>query len=308
MLIAIVMLVFISGSLLIIATVMELQTRKQMTQRFTNMFPVRQNDDISSQVKGSLKERFLIPLYLKATKYIERLTPAATIRSVSRQIERAGNPLGLTAATWSLLRFSSLFGGAITTLFIWHQVPLPGGIKLIACLSCFAAGMIGPGIWLDGKIRERQWQIRRSLPDMIDLLVVSVEAGLGLDASCQEVVNRRRGPLMNELERVLAEIRVGRNRRQAWQDMASRVDVLEMKVFVAALVQAEELGASVAGVLKTQAEAIRVRRSLTVREVAAALPVKMLFPLIFFIFPSMFVVILGPGMINLAATFSEIGF
>ena len=138
--------------------------------------------------------------------------------------------------------------------------------------------------------------------------MVSVEAGLGLDASVQEVIARRKGPLLDEFARVLAEIRVGKARRAAWQEMATRVDILELKVFVAALVQAEELGSSIAGVMRGQADALRSRRSLAVREVAAMLPVKMLFPLVFFIFPGIFVVILGPGVVNIMDTFGRIGF
>jgi tight adherence protein C len=165
-----------------------------------------------------------------------------------------------------------------------------------------------PSHMLDGRIKQRQLAIRRALPDVIDLLVVSVEAGLGLDGAMQEVLTRRRGPLLDEFARVLAEVRVGKPRRKAWQEMAERGDTLELKVFVAAIVQAEELGASIAGVMRGQSESLRMRRSLSVREVAAVLPIKMLFPLIFFIFPSMFVVILGPGMITLFTTFKSIGF
>jgi tight adherence protein C len=301
-------LVFLGGAFAVVAYAMDRQS-KDMSDRFTSVvIPSLGDRELPQELRLSLKERLLAPMVSRLVQFAARLTPRAAAKGLTLQLERAGRPWGFTPEMWTLTRTVLMAAGVGAGLVILKSMGMLGAFRPLVALAAAAAGMVVPGYVLDIKTKERQGEVRRALPDVIDLLVVSVEAGLGLDAAVQEVINRRHGPLLEELARVLAEIRVGKTRRQAWQEMASRVDVLEIKVFVASLVQAEELGASVAGVLKSQGEALRVRRSLSIREIAAVLPVKMLFPLIFFIFPSMFVVILGPGMINLVSTFSAIGF
>ena len=142
-------------------------------------------------------------------------------------------------------------------------------------------------------------RIRKSLPDTLDLLVVSVEAGVGFDGAVAQVAAKQAGPLADELRRALQEMRLGRTRAEALRDMAVRVDVPEVSRFVAAITQADRLGAGVAEVLRTQSETARTQRMQRVREAAASLPTRMLFPLVFFVFPALFVVLLGPGLINL---------
>ncbi len=306
-LIAIAACVFIGVAFAALGFVMEAQS-KTMSTRFTHVASKVIDDEYPESLKGSLKERILDPILQRLNEVAERLTPAGSAKAVAMQLERAGRPWGMTPQLWALVRMGCAFGGVMLSLFAMKLVPLDGMLKLCVAMIPAAAAIIGPSAMLDKKCKARQAVVRRTLPDLIDLLVVSVEAGLGLDAAVQEVIDRREGPLLDELARVLAEIRVGKSRRQAWQEMAARLDVLELKVFVAALVQAEELGASVAGVLRGQSDAIRMRRSLAIREMAAVLPVKMLFPLIFFIFPGMFVVILGPGAISMLTTFKDIGF
>lgn len=307
---AIGIMVFLAAAFLVMGFVMETQSRR-MSGRFTALAAasvVEEEDDTPEILKRSLHERFLAPLLARAAGFAGRLTPAASLKALNLQLDRAGRPWGLNAHTWVLARALSAAAGLVGAALALRSLPLDGPLLVCAVAGIAAAGMILPGVMLDSKTRQRQLAVKQALPDVMDLLVVSVEAGMGLDGAVQEVVNRRKGPLLEELARVLAEVRVGKTRRAAWQQLSERVDLLELRVFVAALIQAEELGASVAGVLRSQSEALRVRRSLSVREVAAMLPVKMLFPLIFFIFPSIFVVILGPGMISLVESFREIGF
>lgn len=307
---AIGIMVFLAGAFLVLGFVMETQSRR-MSGRFTALVaarPAEDDDDTPEILKRSLRERFVAPLLTRAAGFVGQLTPAASLKALNLQLDRAGRPWGVNAHMWVLVRAASAGAGITGALAALRGLPLEGPLLMCAVAGVAAAGMILPGVMLDSKMKQRQTAVKQALPDVMDLLVVSVEAGMGLDGAVQEVVNRRKGPLLEELARVLAEIRVGKTRRAAWQQLAERVDLLELRVFVAALIQAEELGASVAGVLRSQSEALRVRRSLSVREVAAMLPVKMLFPLIFFIFPSIFVVILGPGMISLVESFREIGF
>jgi tight adherence protein C len=290
-----------------LAVALEAQS-KRMSDRFTTVASRVIEEDEPETLRGSLRERVFQPMLDKLSAWATKLTPSQSAKQTALRLDRAGRPLGLTPATWTLVKTAGTALGVGGALVVIRLAPFQGSPKVLVALTVAALGSLGPSYYLDYRAKQRQMAIRRALPDVIDLLVVSVEAGLGLDAAISEVISRRKGPLLDEFARVLAEVRVGKPRRRAWQDMAERGDALELKVFSAALVQAEELGASIAGVLRGQSEALRMRRSLTVREVAAVLPVKMLFPLVFFIFPGMFVVILGPGMISMMDAFGQVGF
>ncbi|MFP5297946.1 MAG: type II secretion system F family protein [Actinomycetota bacterium] len=162
-----------------------------------------------------------------------------------------------------------------------------------------AAGSIAPDMWLDSKGKERQQKIARDLPEALDLLAISVEAGLGLEQAFGVVTENLTGPLGDEFMRLLREIELGVPRRQALNQLRERTDVSELSAFVVALIQADQVGAPIADVLRVQAEQVRLKRRQRAREKAAQTPVKILFPLIFFIFPALFVVTIGPGAIRI---------
>jgi tight adherence protein C len=177
------------------------------------------------------------------------------------------------------------------TLPLWLATIFP----IIGCLYGFRM----PDIWLGIKIKQRQNEIQMVLPDMIDLISVSVEAGLGLVAAIQRISERFNNPLSEEFLRTLQEVRLGRPQADALRDMARRVDVSDLSTLLTAIVQAELLGLAVANVLRVQSERLRERRSQRAREAAQKAPIKMTFPLVLFIFPALFIVILGPAMINI---------
>jgi tight adherence protein C len=237
------------------------------------------------------------------TRLVGRLAPASTVERTRFRLEQAGRPGGVTAAGYlaleGLVGLVALIG--ILLLARGHHVPPRLATALIVAAPVVAS-MI-PNWFVDRLAAARRRSIQATLPDAIDILVVSVEAGLSLDGSVQEFVNRDRSPLSEELSRAQAEIRAGRSRDAAWRDMATRSGVSELATFVSAICQGERLGASIAHVLHTHAEAMRIRRSLYAREMAAKIPVKMLFPMIFFIFPCLFVVMLGPGVIMIVHNF-----
>jgi tight adherence protein C len=164
-----------------------------------------------------------------------------------------------------------------------------------------------PDFLLQQAIGRRQYQIRKSLPDILDLLIVSVEAGLGFDGAMAQVMEKMKGPFPQELRRVLQEMQLGKARVIALKDMAARINVTEVSTFVAAIYQADQLGVSMAKVLHVQAETMRVARSQRIREMAAKLPVKMLFPLVFCIFPAIFAILIGPGILSIMKAFSGSG-
>jgi tight adherence protein C len=161
-------------------------------------------------------------------------------------------------------------------------------------------GFFVPEFWLTRRIKKRRKAILLAVPDTLDLLTISVRAGLGFDSALTKVVDKSKGPLADEFRRCVAEIRVGKTRRDALRDLVSRTDVPALSNFIAAIVQAEQLGVSISKVLQVQSEQLRIERRQRAEEAAAKAPIKMLFPLVGCIFPSMFIIILGPAMILIA--------
>jgi tight adherence protein C len=185
-------------------------------------------------------------------------------------------------------------GGLVFTLFA-----ISGSSLMSLLLFPVVVGTIGfmiPGIWLSRKIKDRRKQIQLSLADAIDLLTISVESGLGFDPALQRVVEKWDNALTDEFRRMLHEIRIGKSRREAMREMAVRCNVDDLNVFVSSMVQADQLGVSITQVLRTQAKALRVRRRQRAEEAAHKAPIKMLFPMAFLIFPSLFAIILGPAV------------
>jgi len=268
---------------------------------------VMKGTQLDAALSKSIGERLVVPGLQRIRDRVMQLMPSQAVAAARDKLDRAGSPRGLTVGSFLTLRLIALIAGltAAGALFmLWPGATLHRwlGSGLLALL-----GILGPDYYLDSKIRSRQYTIRKSLPDAIDLLVVSAEAGTGLDGALAVVIKRKEGPLVDEFSRVLAEMRLGKGRQQAWEDMANRVDLDELRMLVAALRQAEQLGVSIAKTLRTQADSLRTQRSLRVRQIAASLAIKMLFPLIFFILPALFITVLGPGLMTVMSGFKELG-
>lgn len=252
-------------------------------------------------------ERVVQPLLAAIGRAVHSITPAGALDKIRHKLDMAGNPryvgvteyLGLKVLSLAVVIPLGLFG-------VRHFMP-EGLLWWLAMAVVVALGLWLPDIVLQRRIEARQAAIRRTLPDVLDLLVVSVEAGVGFDGAVQKVVEKSKGPLRDELARVLEQVRLGRSRAEALREMGARTQVADLISFVAAVQQAETLGVSIAKVLRVQADAARQRRAQRAREAAAKLPVKLLFPLVFFIFPALFVVILGPGAIRFAELFKVLG-
>lgn len=177
--------------------------------------------------------------------------------------------------------------------------PAFAGFRTILMAMSIGVGMAGPMIWLRGRAARRQREIERALPDTLDLIVVSVEAGLGFEAALARIVDHTEGPLSDELRRVLADVNLGLARREAMQSMARRARSAGVSSLVSAILQSERTGMGVGQVLRSQASHVRTLRRQRAEEAAMKAPLKMLFPLVFFIFPSLFVVVLGPAILSL---------
>jgi tight adherence protein C len=260
---------------------------------------------VEQELQKPLFDRMARPFLRMISAWVMRLTPAGASEATSARLNAAGNPwrvgvrefFGLRVMSASLLTLLGI--GTMHALTVAGE-PMLGAVSLVLLMLI---GVILPDYVLQIIINGRQYQIRKSLPDILDLLIVSVEAGLGFDGAMQKVVQKVRGPFPEELGRILEEMRLGKGRMAAMQDMARRVSVNEVSTFVAAIYQADQLGVSIARVLNVQADTMRLARSQRIRELAAKLPVKMLFPLVFFIFPAIFVVVIGPGVIEIMKAF-----
>jgi tight adherence protein C len=215
------------------------------------------------------------------------------MEAIQRKLSLAGNPYHWTPADYlGMKAFVALVLGGV--LFFLMTIGGQTGYAFLFGGVGVLFGWFGPEMLLRSKTQARQKQIRRALPDSLDLLVISVEAGLGLDSAIQRLVEKKDDPLAVEFARVLAEMRVGRSRRDALKDMVLRTQVPDLSNFVGAILQAEQLGVSVTKVLSVQAEQMRVLRRQRAEEKAAQLQLKLIFPLAIFIFPALCVVIMGP--------------
>ena len=256
-------------------------------------------------------ERVLRPLVRQLAGAFERLqrrrSDSSEVARVSRadaiqrKLALAGNPYRWTTADFVGLKvLAALMLGGV--LFFMLSISSHAGLAFPFGVVGAVFGWFGPDLLLRFRSASRQQEIQYGLPDALDLLVISVEAGLGFDAAIQRLVEKRSDALALEFARVLAELRVGRSRRDAFKDLIRRTDVPDLNNFVNAILQADQLGVSVTRVLAVQAEQMRVLRRQRAEESAAQLQLKMLFPLAIFIFPALCVVILGPIWPTMAAT------
>jgi tight adherence protein C len=219
------------------------------------------------------------------------------IARTDAKLEKAGYPGGLRGADWMGVKVLGAIIGAILGLLLGLAMGGPP-LGVVFALGGGAIGFIGPEFWLGRRIRARSMAMVLQLPDALDLLTISVEAGLGFDAALAKCVEKMEGPLVNEFRQALAEIRMGRSRRDALRDVVARADAQPVANFIGAIVQAEQLGVPIAKVLQIQSQQLRVERRQRAEEAAAKAPVKMLFPMVGCIFPTIFIVILGPAIVT----------
>jgi tight adherence protein C len=242
-------------------------------------------------------ERAIRPIVQRLSKLGRRGAQGNMVEVAEGRLHRAGYPGGLRGADWMGVKVLSsiVFGIAFTLIFLAVS-GFP--VNILFGVGGLAVGFMAPEFWLGRKIRSRQTDMILQLPDALDLLTISVEAGLGFDAALAKVVEKMEGPLVSEFRQALAEIRMGRLRRDAMRDVATRCDVQPVTNFIGAIVQAEQLGVPIAKVLQIQSQQLRIERRQRAEEAAAKAPVKMLFPMVGCIFPTIFIVILGPAIVT----------
>jgi len=253
------------------------------------------------ELSQSFLERVILPMATKFGSIALRFTPQKALVEIERNLELAGNPRGLTPTTF----FSARIFGSIGLLALTLLALSSSGQSLFTLMNigiivlATIAGFVIPNMLLENKIKKRQDSIRKSLPDALDLLTICVEAGLGFEAAMKEVQDKWDNELSLAFGRVLQEIGLGKVRREALRDMAHRIGASEMDSFVGAVVQSEQLGVSLSKVLRIQADDMRVKRRQIAEEKAQKAPVKMLLPMVFLIFPTILLILLGPAVMML---------
>jgi tight adherence protein C len=247
----------------------------------------------------SIQERVLAPFVGRLGALLGRFTPAGYREAVRDKIVAAGSPAGLDVDRFMTLK---VLGACSIVLWPWFSfkfAALGGFYGLIVTGLLWAISFFGPDVFVQRRTDQRQFEIATRLPDVLDLLVISVEAGLGFEQAIDRTVDAVPGALADEFRRMLQETRMGSTRAEALRAMDERCQVPELRSFILAMLQADTFGISIGRMLRAQADDMRIRRRQRAQEAAQKAPVKMLFPLIFCIFPSLFVVILGPAVLQI---------
>jgi tight adherence protein C len=245
-------------------------------------------------------ERVVIPLINRIGAFSARFTPQKVIQDTDRRLELAGNPWPVDAPTFLAIRLilALLLGGLVLALVLSSPSPNPGDNFLYVGGATFG-GFYLPHLMLSNRITRRQKEIRKAMPDALDLLTICVEAGLGFDAAMSKVAEKWETELALAFARVIREVQLGKVRREALKDMSDRLGIPEMTSFVAAIIQSEQLGVSMAKVLRIQADQMRVKRRQRAEEEAHKAPIKMIIPMALLIFPTIIIIILTPAVIQI---------
>src|SRR5918994_3771391 len=251
----------------------------------------------------SFGSRIIVPIVAGATKVARRGTPIDARDRVARKLLLAGHPTGWDAERLLAFKIIGLAAGVILGFFVTSLMELTPFIRIVVIALLTFVGFVAPDSVLNRRVDERQKEILRTLSDTLDLLTISVEAGLSLNAAIAQVVQNVPGILSSEFARMLQEIQLGVPRGDAFRNLAERTDVEELNAFALAMIQADVFGVSIASVLRTQAQQLRIKRRQRAEQKAQQTPVKIVFPLILCILPALFIVIVGPGAIQIWESF-----
>jgi tight adherence protein C len=257
------------------------------------------------ELEQPFSERVIVPFLRKIGELSSRFTPQKLLEETTRKLELAGNPGRIDAATFLASRFfgALLFGGLLLAISILspNKWPLTRVVLVVGLFTIL--GFFFPQLYLQSRIDRRQKGIRKAMPDALDLLTICVEAGLGFDAAMSKVSEKWENELSIAFGRCIREVQLGKTQRQALRDMADRLGIAEMTSFVAAVIQSQILGVSLAKVLRIQSDQMRIKRRQRAEEEAHKAPVKMILPMAFLTFPSIMIILLTPAGIQISRTF-----
>lgn len=278
---------------------------KRRIATFTNNETGEKAEDDEEKKEASLARRIFYPVWKEFKRSFKRRMPGEKEAKLEIKLLQAGNPMGMSPVEFRLLQVSLVIMlPVLSGTYGYILGTTPAAIILFVFIGIIVAFII-PHYYLKLKIKQRNKQALRELPDVLDLLTVSLEAGLGFDSALSKLISKKTGVLASEFHRCLEEIRLGKTRREALSGVKERLVLDEMNVLISSILQAEKLGIGMVQVLRVQSSEVRERRKQRAEEEAMKAPIKMLFPLVLFIFPSLFIVLLGPAIIQFMATFSD---
>ncbi|NHM27278.1 type II secretion system F family protein [Desulfofundulus sp. TPOSR] len=279
--------------------------RLQISQRVEEVLGAPALSFREQELKAPFLQRVVRPVLRKMIGLAGVFIPAEKTAVLEEKLNRAGRPGGLSAGEYALLKYFTAGAAGVFSFFFSGTVHLE---PVQTCLLSFLGVLLGwhlPNFYLEARIRDRAELIRKELPDVLDLLTVSVEAGLGFDGALLKVAEKKKGLLAKEFSQILREINMGKPRREALRDAAERLGVDEFSSFAGSIIVADRLGISIGNVLRAQSAQMRNKRRQRAEERAMKAPVKMLFPMVFFIFPAVFLVLLGPAVIKISKVFTR---
>jgi tight adherence protein C len=277
----------------------EVQDRSEVRSSLRQLQTTEVENVRERELLAPLRERAVDPVLTGLVALGRRFTPIGYAQQVRRKLIAAGMPTADTLDRFLALRVLTVALVPVSALLVWFLVPASAGLRLALMGLITLVLLLGPDAVLNRRVEARAYALRQKLPDILDLLVISVEAGLGFEQALERTVATVPGPMATEFSRMLGEVRAGATRADALRHMEQRTDVPEMRSFVLALLQADTFGVSIGRVLRTQADELRVKRRQLAQERAQKAPVKMLIPMIFCVFPALFVVVLGPAVIDI---------
>lgn len=302
-------LIIFGAVLLIIALAVILVSRRSAAGADDDPLQARlaefiQRGDVTSleeiELSQPFSERVIIPIVRRLGELSARFTPQKAIQDTARRLELAGNPWPIDAATFLAIRFilAVVLAGFLIAVVLISPPSNPSDNFMYIGGAAFA-GFFLPHLMLTSKITRRQNEIRKAMPDALDLLTICVEAGLGFDAAMSKVSQKWENQLSLAFARTIREVQLGKVRRDALKDMSDRLGIPEMTSFVAAIIQSEQLGVSMAKVLRIQSDQMRVKRRQRAEEEAHKAPIKMIIPMALLIFPSIMIIILTPAALQI---------
>ncbi|MCX7923413.1 MAG: type II secretion system F family protein [Clostridia bacterium] len=258
--------------------------------------------DKDDELNQPLFVRIIQPILDDISKTVLKITPKELVSNLEKKVIMAGKPFNTSVKDWINLQVLLMLCLPLITAALGYYIGISIRTIVFIIVIEMGVGILIPNLILSKKVGDRQRQIIKQLPDVLDLLTVSVEAGLGFDGALAKVIDKMPGPLADEFDNVLQEIKVGRQKRDALRDMADRISVQDLTTFIGSVIQADQLGVSIGNVLRLQSEQIRQKRRQRAQEKAMKAPVKMLVPMVLFIFPTIFSVLIGPVIIRVVNT------
>jgi tight adherence protein C len=301
---------FLTVFLLVYGLLQARARKKERVQKRLSVFLdgeqlFKRKEPVAKQNRESVFSQLIKPVFQDFKRSFRKKMPGEKTAKIEEKLQLAGNPWRMSPVDFRLLQVGLLI--LLPLIFGAYGALLNGGAGLvfIFVIAGIVAGLGLPRLYLKQKTKVRNRLALRELPDILDLLTVSLEAGLGFDSAVSKVVSKKKGVIADEFHRCLEEIRLGKTRREALSAIRDRLDVDEVKSFISSILQAEKLGVGMVQVLRVQSSEVREQRKQRAEEEAMKAPIKMLFPLVLFIFPSLFIVLLGPAIIQFIQTFNK---